>query len=110
MLNNNSNESDREGISLLCDFLNNGNFNLLLDFNNPQSNAIKTIALFLFLIETGQAYQMLLEKFKIELDRQDDNIKKIIESIFERKKYLEETLDLPAILPRDVFQKLTQGV
>lgn len=110
MQDNNSNKSNLEGVSLLFDFLNTGNFNVFLDFNNPQSHAIKAIALFLFLVETGQAYQMILERFKFELDRQNDDIKNIIQSIFERKKHLEETLDLPAVLPRDVFQKLTQGV
>lgn len=98
-------------ITLLFDFFNSGDFNIILDLENPNDTSIQSFALFLTLLESGvKIYELILKQIKTEVLKNDENLNKIIENIFLKKKIIDSNLDIPAILPRDVFKRVNPGV
>lgn len=98
-------------ITLLFDFFNSGDFNIILDLENPNDTSIQSFALFLTLLKSStKVYDLIFKQIKTEVLKNDENINKIIEAIFLKKKTIDSNLDVPAILPRDVFKRVNPGV
>jgi len=98
------------GLSLLIDLLNDGEFNILIDMNKPNAVACKGFALVLNLLERGQMYEIVFEKIKEILNEKDEKTNKILQKVFEYKKTIDENMDVPAVFPREVFKKPNIGV
>ena len=98
-------QQDDKGITILVDLLNGGEFNVLIDPNEPNEDACKSFALFLSMLERGTMYGMVLDKVRELLGRKDKNTINILETVFDQKKLIDANLDMPAILPRDVFKR-----
>lgn len=104
-----SKNQNHNGISLLFDTLNSGEFNIFIDFNLPDESACKSFAFVLSMLERGKLYEYVLDKLKDYVSKNNKNLNDIIQIIIEHKKTIDSNLDIPAVLPRDVFKRI-QGV
>lgn len=96
--------SNKGGVTLLIDCLNNTDFNIILDFNNPDESAFKTFAFLLSLTERGKSFPLIMEKIQQVIENDEINAK-YIDKILEYKQNIDSNLDVPAVLPREVFRK-----
>lgn len=99
------NQPQNNGITVLIDVLNNDQFNIIYDINDPDDTTCKAFALLLSLLERGTIYPLFLEQIKKLAKEDDEKTKKILESVFGYKKLIDSNIDTPAILPRDVFPR-----
>lgn len=94
-----------KGITLLVGCLNNADFDVFLDFNEPDEAAFKTFAFFLSLSERGKSFGLIAEKIKELRDKGDEKSLVYIDKIEDYKRKIDSSLDVPAVLPREVFRK-----
>lgn len=99
------NDLDKEGITILIDILNTGEFDILFDFNNPTEATCKAFALFLTLSESGNLYTAFKNKIQEILKEKNPEKTAIMKKVFEFKRIMDTNIDQPAILPRDVFRR-----
>lgn len=94
----------KNGIYLLFELTGDNKFDVHLDLLNPSESIQESFAVFLSVLESGKILE-IVKKEIIDLARNKPELEPILEYILKHKNLVDTTIDMPAILPTDVFHK-----
>lgn len=93
-----------DGIEVIFNITNEGQLEIEIAFNRQNDEACQLFALFLHSLEREQSliYKAVIKKLK-EMLTDDDALSDILEIVFNYKNILDKNLDIPVLLPSQVF-------
>jgi hypothetical protein len=90
------------GISLTFHFEDNGWFSIVPDIRSMSDDTLRSLAVFLSILENGSAYGLILEAL-IESAKQNPQFNDTLLTIIKYKKAIDVSSDAPLMRPSQVF-------
>ena len=90
------------GFFVFFELKNDGDQNIYLEGITPNNDAIQSLGLFLYLIESGNLYGEIIQEIKT-LAKNKPELEEALKQALIYKNLLDNQLDTPTMRPSDVF-------